>query len=249
MTQPNPIVVQSSLAKQFMTILLGDLGVVGGLLLLIGPGLTLTLVCAFALCLTLVVLIVSAIGKGPRVVITPEGFTFRHLFGDRSRRWEDVSGAFAVVRLGLTRSVGYRLSAEYIARVGKKSKPRADGYDEFLGGAFRLTPDQLADLLNQHNQSSLRTRESKVPSEAGVATVPSLAAEAETGGNGKWTSRVTAGVLALLFGGTGLLMATEGKLDLASLVLMEALAFMFACYAIRGRKSLPYFLSGEIGPR
>jgi hypothetical protein len=94
--------------------------------------------------------IVAAVRQRPRVVITPEGFTFYGPFGEQSRKWEEVHGAFAVINIGWTKAVAYNLTADYKARVGAKPTSLYSGYDAAIGGALALPAEQLADLLNAH---------------------------------------------------------------------------------------------------
>jgi hypothetical protein len=89
--------------------------------LLFGFGLTImawgSLVCGLAA----VFLFANAVlRQRPRVVITPDGFTFHGPFGNRSYKWDDIEGRFAVIKIGLIKTVAYHLTAECKARLGKK---------------------------------------------------------------------------------------------------------------------------------
>jgi hypothetical protein len=83
--------------------------------------------------------------------------------------------------------------------------------------------------------------------QTGAAVLPAPAPESKAEGSGSPILRVAAGVLALLFAGVPALMAIHGRLPLADLALMAALAFVFAWYAVRGRKGLPRCLTKKSG--
>jgi hypothetical protein len=94
--------------------------------------------------------VVAVVRQRPRVVITPEGFTVYKLFGGQSRKWRDVHGEFAVIKLGWIKGVGYNLTDGHKARVGTKPTSLFSGYDAAISGAFELSAEQLAEVLNAH---------------------------------------------------------------------------------------------------
>jgi len=83
--------------------------------------------------------------------------------------------------------------------------------------------------------------------QTGAAVHPAPAPEAKAERNGSPILRVAAGVLALVFAGVLALMAIHGRLTLGNLVLMAALGFVCAWYAVRGRKGLPRFPTKKLG--
>jgi len=90
----------------------------------------------------------------PRVEIGPDGFVSRTLFRTRTRRWCDVDGDFAVVRIGFLRAVAYRLTPDVKKTVGAKPSPLLQGYDEDITGAYAVSLRELARLLNEQKRLS-----------------------------------------------------------------------------------------------
>jgi hypothetical protein len=95
-----------------------------------------------------------------------------------------------------------------------------------------------------------RNREGQIPgrqaatgAEAGGTLQPAPAQETQAEDNGRPVVRVAAGAVALLFGGTALLVAVQGRGAFGDLLLVVVLAFLFGWYAVRGRKGLPRFLN------
>jgi hypothetical protein len=150
MAASSAVVVPPSLPRLLAALLVGGVGVVGGLLLLFGPGPVLVAVASAVGGLIVLVFVVAVVRQRPRVVITPEGFTVYKLFGEESRKWAEVHGKFAVIRIGWNRAVGYNLTAGHKARVGKKPTSLFAGYDAAVSGAFGLPAEELAELLNAH---------------------------------------------------------------------------------------------------
>lgn len=87
----------------------------------------------------------------PRVEIDSGGFVAQGTFGRRPRRWSDIEGGFAVIRVGLQSVVAYRLTDGFkeLARI----QPIASlaEYDEAISfcGELALGAGELADLLNR----------------------------------------------------------------------------------------------------
>jgi hypothetical protein len=156
MAQPNTVVVPSSPLRLLTTLLVANLAMVGGILGisvgLFGVGLMTVVVCAVVVGLSTALYIVAAIRRRPRVVLTPEGFALEKVIGREEHRWEDIDGRFAVIKIGWSRAVGYNLTPEYKARVGKKPTSIYGGYDAAVTGALRCSPKELAELLNEHKQ-------------------------------------------------------------------------------------------------
>lgn len=252
MTQPSTVTVPPSFPKLLGRLVVANLCMAGGIFMVVGWGMIQTVVCALAVGLSAVHLVLAAVMRRPRVVITPEGFG---LIGDLSYKWEDVDGPFAVIKIGWSKTVAYKLTADCKARVGKKPTSRWSGYragyDEVVMGAFTLSAEELAALLNEHKRRSLPSTAEEaacvVPPQTSAAAQPAPAEEAQAQGNGSPILRVAAGVLAVLVAVMTPFGAAKGMLDLAGLVLMEAFALMFGWYAVRGRKGLPRFLTKKLG--
>src|SRR5262245_43362587 len=93
---------------------------------------------------------VAIIGRRPRVEIGPDGFIACTLFGSRSRRWSDIEGLFAVIKVGLQKGVGYHLSQDFKESACIKPTTLFAGNDEVISGAYEMPTGDLAALLNQH---------------------------------------------------------------------------------------------------
>jgi len=165
MTHSTAVIVPLSVFRLLGRMVLGNLMVAGGLLLGFGPKIMVWGCIAFAIA-SAVLIMVCAIRQRPRVVITSEGFAFHTPFGSRSYKWDDLEGRFAVIKIGLSKVVAYHLTAECKARLGKKPTSRFSGYDDVLLGALRLSPEDLADLLNEH-----RERRRKAEGDGGSAGI------------------------------------------------------------------------------
>jgi hypothetical protein len=154
MAQPGTVIVPSSPLRLLMTLVLSNLLMVGGILGvsagLFGVGTGTAVVCAVVVGLSTVLFGTAAVRRRPRVVLTPEGFTLEKVIGRETHRWEDIDGPFGVIRVGWSKGVGYHLTPEYKARVGKKPTSVFGGYDGAVVGALRCSPEELADLLNEH---------------------------------------------------------------------------------------------------
>jgi len=156
MTLPSTLVVPPSLPRLLVALLAGNLALVGGFFLMFGPGTLLAVTAAVAGGVSGLCLVAAAVGQRPRVVITAEGFASQKLFGEESHKWQDVEGPFAVIKIGWGKAVGYNLRASYEARIVKKPTTLFSGYDAAISGAFRLSAEELADLLNAHYQQYQR---------------------------------------------------------------------------------------------
>jgi len=93
----------------------------------------------------------AVIWRRPRVEIDSDGFVTQGTFGRRQRRWSDIEGGFAVLRVGLQSVVAYRLTDAFkeVARI----RPIASlaEYDEAISfcGELAIGAGELADLLNR----------------------------------------------------------------------------------------------------
>ena len=135
----NQVVVPPSLPRLLSSLLVACLGIVGGLLLILGPGLILTIVAIGVGGLTVLACIVAVVRRRPRLVITPDGFTIYKLFGEHSQKWEDIRGEFSIVKSGWIKVVGYNLTTEYKARIGRNHKVSVPKCDQSISGAFALS--------------------------------------------------------------------------------------------------------------
>jgi hypothetical protein len=154
--QPSTRTIPPSLLKGLGMLVVGNLVMVAGILGisigLFGLG-TFTLVaCTVVVGFSTVLYVIAALRQRPRVVLTPEGFVFDKLFGSEAYQWEEIDGRFAVIKIGLSKAVAYKLTPEYKARVGRKPTSLFAGYDGAVSGALLRSPEELAELLNEYKQ-------------------------------------------------------------------------------------------------
>jgi hypothetical protein len=98
---------------------------------------------------------IGIVGGRPQVEIEAGMFTFRTLFGSRSRPWSAIEGSFTAIRVGLSRAVGYRLAQGYKQSAGIKSTKAYAGNDEVIAvTVLDLPAEKLAELLNQRKEAS-----------------------------------------------------------------------------------------------
>ncbi len=148
MTPPTPVTVPRSLPGFLWRVVLLPVGVAAALAV------------SAAGALSAVCFLVMAVSGRPRVVVAPEGFAFDKLFGSLARKWHEIDGPFAVIKIGWSNAVAYKLTADFKASVGKKPTSLFSGYDEVIVGVFQLSAENLAELLNERRRafasSSLR---------------------------------------------------------------------------------------------
>lgn len=186
MTAPRQVEVSPSIPRLLALVLVGGGGVVGGLLLIFGPGPLWSTLAAVAGGFAAFVFLVAVVRRRPRVVISEHGFTVYKLFGEEAHRWQDVDGRFGVIKIGLNKAVGYHFSADYKARTGKKPTSLFSGYDAAVSGAFALSAEELADLLNAHRRTEAATgmtRPEDVAKSADAGTRADGGAPAPPGGS------------------------------------------------------------------
>jgi hypothetical protein len=157
MTQSSTVVVPLSLLRLLVILLVCAPIMVGSVFLIFGPGSILDAGAAVISGLNILCFVVAAVRQRPRVVITPDGFVVHKLFGEESHLWENIEGPFAVIKIGVAKAVGFKLSASYKARIGKKPTSSFSGYDAAIGGAFKLSAKELAELLNAHWRQDLHS--------------------------------------------------------------------------------------------
>jgi hypothetical protein len=155
MTQPGTVTVPPSPLRLLGTLLVGNLlmaaGILGVSLGLVGVGTWTAVACAGVAALTTLLYLVACLRRRPRVVLTPDGFVAEKLFGRDARRWDEIDGPFAVIRIGWGEAVGYKLTPACRARTRKKSPPGLSGYDGAVAGsALPCSAGELAELLNEH---------------------------------------------------------------------------------------------------
>jgi hypothetical protein len=244
--QPNITTVRPSLLRLLASLGMVVAGGAGAVWAVFGLRTTHGLVVAgVVIGAGLLLFVLAVVTQTPRLVIGPEGFVLHRLVGRRSRKWEEIDGEFAVIKIGWFKNVAYKLTAECKARIGKKPTSPLSGYDEaVLVDPLPLSAKRLAELLNENKKRNLPAAGDR---KTGAAVDPALASETQAEGNGSPILRVGTGVLALLFAGILLLMAINGRLSLGNLVLMAVLGIMFGWYAVRGRRGLPRFLTKKLG--
>ena|SRR5579875_2631944 len=163
MSQADAAIIPISIPRLLGRMVLSNLMIAVGLWA--GFGLTIMIWgCIIWGILSIILFVVSVIRQRPRVVLTSEGFTFYPLLGIRSHQWNEIGDPFAVIRIGLSKVVAYRLTEECKARLGKKPTSRFSGYDAVLVGALQLSPQALAGLLNEYrerNRTAQADRETK----------------------------------------------------------------------------------------
>jgi hypothetical protein len=114
--------------------------------------------CTAALvgCYWVMAVSVAIIYARPRVVIGPVGFDTQGILGNRWRRWSDIEGGFAVVRVGLQPTVAYRLTRAFkdSARIQPIASLAKQGHDEgiLFCGELTMGAREIADVLNQWKQ-------------------------------------------------------------------------------------------------
>jgi hypothetical protein len=93
----------------------------------------------------------AVVCRRPRVEIGPDGFVTYGLVGHRSRRWTDIEGRFAVIRVGLQSAVAYRLAGDLkeSARIRPATSPAGSDETILICGELAMGAGQLADVLNQ----------------------------------------------------------------------------------------------------
>ncbi len=155
--QPETVTIKPGVLRLLRMLLLCNLAIVFGIFCiaigLIGVGKWTVVACSVAIALITTLFLIAAIMQRPRVVITPKGFVFEKLIGREAHQWDEIDGQFAVIRIGITKAVAYKLTPECKARTGKKPNPMFAGYDAAIGGgALPGSPSELAELLNEHKR-------------------------------------------------------------------------------------------------
>jgi hypothetical protein len=170
MTGSGTVTIAPSLLRMLRILLLSNLFMVVAIFCiavgLIGVGTWTVVACVVVFALTTLLYISAALRQRPRVVITPEGFVFEKLIGREGHQWEELEGPFAVIRVGLSKAVAYKLTPEYKARTGKKPTSMFSGYDAAIGGgALPCSAGELAELLNEHKQRN-QSGETRIKADA-----------------------------------------------------------------------------------
>lgn len=149
----DPTVVRPSFVRSVGLFVFCLAGMAGGFILAFGMNpYALTGVGVVAALFFLLTLVSIARGR-PRVEITDDGFTFQMAVGERAYRWADIDGDFATHSVGLMSLVVFRHSPAYKA-ANKPRRPPVPGYDDAIGGTFKLSMSELADLLNRRKKAA-----------------------------------------------------------------------------------------------
>ncbi len=170
MMVPASIVVPPSIPRLLTSFLVVGSGLVGGLLVIFGPGPVQVALASAVGGLVVLASVAAVVLQRPRVVITPEGFTVYTLFGEGARRWRDIHGEFAVIRIGWVKAVGYNLTT------GNKARAGYSGYGAAITGAYGVPAERLAELLNAQAKQYAGPAAGGVKGEGGPAE-PSAAAD------------------------------------------------------------------------
>jgi hypothetical protein len=94
----------------------------------------------------------------PRIEIGPDGFVDHGILGHRLRRWSDIEGDFAVIRVGLQFGlqsvVAYHVTSAFKESARIKPIRSLAGYDEaiLIGGELAIGARELAEVLNRWKQ-------------------------------------------------------------------------------------------------
>lgn len=95
-------------------------------------------------------LVASLLRSRPRIEIGPNGFSVHALIGGRSRSWSEIEGNFVVLKSGFSNSVGYRLTPACKEAIKFKPTKLFQGNDEALSGAYAVSIQELASVLNEY---------------------------------------------------------------------------------------------------
>jgi hypothetical protein len=148
-------VIGPNVPRTFVTLVLADVGIAAGLLLACGLSWVTIALWAAAVACTALLFVISLVRGLPAVEVSVEGLTARHAFGTRSFRWADVEGEFVTVRVGPSKMVAFRLTPAYKASGARLGRPPCPGYDAGISGHYRLSLEELTELLNRHRQKAL----------------------------------------------------------------------------------------------
>ena len=154
MSEPTAITVARSLPKTLALLMSLPVGAAVAVWAAVGVGMVLYATVAAAVVLSLIAFVAMTVSQRPRLCITTEGFTYYKLFGKLAHTWQDIDGPFAVIKIGWTEAVAFKLTADYKARVGKKPTTALSGYDDAIVGVFEISKEALAALLNEHQKLS-----------------------------------------------------------------------------------------------
>jgi hypothetical protein len=136
-----------------VSILVVVLGFLAAPWLLSHAGTIITGTAALLACYWAIAVPVAVVCGRPRVEIGPDGFETHGILGHRARRWSDIDGGFAVVRVGLQRAVAYRLTGAFkeSARIQPIASLARQGHDEAIlfCGELTMGAGELAQVLNR----------------------------------------------------------------------------------------------------
>jgi len=246
MTMPSAVIIRPNFLKMLGAIVLGNLLMVGSLLLIFGFHTVLYVTCAVFLGVSVLLVMIGLVRQRPRIRISTEGFESLPLFGSQLYSWADVEGEFAVLKMGTSKLVVFHLTAGCKARLGKKPTRLYSGYDAALGGLYEVSIEKLAEMLNRHKQQSQPEREPRQERASPFQEHPVAAAEAPAEqsprNNGSPLTRIAAGFLSVVFLAGAVSGLAAGTLQLDMIIPILVFALLFGWYAALGKKGLPSFL-------
>lgn len=153
MKPQRPTIITVSLLRLLGSVGIGGVGIIAGLFLVFGAGAFLAIASAVVGGLMVLTLIFAAVRQRPRLIITTEGFVVQQLFGEKVHKWEDVAGPFAVIKSGQMQLIAFNLTTDSKTRTRIKPTSLYSGYDSAFGGAYCISMQELADLLNKHREA------------------------------------------------------------------------------------------------
>ena len=150
------VVLASFAGTAGLSILIVGLGFLANAWLLFHAGVIIACTAALFAGFCVFAVLCTVLRNRPRVEIGRDGFVSQGAFGRRPRRWTDVEGGFAAVKVGFRSVVAYRLTDA--AKASDRVKPVAPpaGYDDAIPfcGELAIGARELAEVLNRWKQSA-----------------------------------------------------------------------------------------------
>jgi hypothetical protein len=189
MTPPTCVTIGPSPLKLLGTAVITSIAITAGASILVvfvgfltGPwllshaGIIIACTAALLACYWGIAMPVAITCGRPRVEIGPDGFDTHGILGHRWRRWSDIEGGFAVVRVGLQPTVAYRLTGplKESARIQPIASLAGQGHDEAIlfCGELAMGAGELAEVLNQWKQGVPSATSAPQPTGAKAAPGP-----------------------------------------------------------------------------
>jgi hypothetical protein len=86
--------------------------------------------------------------------LTADGFAINSLFSNDFTRWEDVTG-FVVGSYNMNKMVFYNYAPHYTGKkLGRKIASDLSGWEGAIADMYGISPEELADLMNQWKERS-----------------------------------------------------------------------------------------------